>query len=55
LVSEHPGGGQAVESGHLDVQQRDVRMVLLGGGRHFVAAADRRHDVEVLLEREHHR
>jgi hypothetical protein len=52
-MGEHPGDGDAVEPGHLDVQQRDVRVVLPDRGGRLIAAADRCHDFEVLLQREH--
>src|SRR6516165_8104600 len=55
FMREHSRGSQAVEPGHLDVQQRHVRVVLPGRGGYLVAAADRRDDLEVLFQREHHR
>jgi hypothetical protein len=41
------GRGQAVEAGHLDVEQRDVGTVLEYRGHDLVAAADLGHDLEV--------
>ena len=49
-VGQRAGGLDAVAAGHLDVQQRDVRPVLAGGGDDFVAAADLGDDLDVVLE-----
>ena len=43
-------GGQPVESWHLDVQQRDVRVVRARGRDDFVAPADLGHDRELLVQ-----
>ncbi len=50
LVGQRRGGGQAVHAGHLDVQQRDVRIGGQRGGDDLVAAADLGDDGEVVLE-----
>ena len=50
LVAERGRGGQAVEARHLDVEQRDVGMLVPRGRHHLVAAPDLRHDLEVVLE-----
>ena len=52
-MRERRGRGQAVEPGHLDVEQRDVRPVATRGGHDdLVAAADLGDDLEVVLELE---
>ena len=46
------GRGEAVEPGHLDVEQRDVGPVFEHRGHDLVAAPDLGHDLEVVLERQ---
>src|SRR5262249_10805105 len=52
LTSQLAGSGDAVESGHLDVEKRDVGPSSLGGSEHMVAAIELGHDLDVLLEPE---
>src|SRR5208282_6945244 len=51
--SEDAGRSQAVDPRHLDVEERDVRMVRPGRCDYLVAAPDGCHDLEVLLQRQH--
>src|SRR5215471_18648360 len=55
VPAERRGGGEAVHARHLDVKQRYVRGGGLRGFCHFVAAADLRDDLDVVLKRQQRR
>src|SRR5262249_32711045 len=55
VAAKRRGGREAVHAWHLDVQQRHVRGSGSRGRSHFVAAADLRDDLDVVLERQQRR